>query len=215
MSINIKRSEATQSETTETPGNHGKSWRLRSLLAMAAVAASCVLPLTLAATPAGAAAGPLLNTANLSTNPQYLGNYNYGVNFDYVTTINQYYGYASVDNLCQLYVGAQATTNKSAVGAIEIYCSSAQYVAVNLQLLYDPNGSWVLAGSQNYTNAWQYVPAGRWVVWHTTPAKCGYYYWLVAARIAIYGHGGNQYYGPTNTASWYYSNDGKFDACGV
>ena len=115
----------------------------------AAAALSCVLLVTLAAAPAGAAAPayPVLIPSNLYTAPEFWGSYNYGVNL-YTGTIANGYGYASVDNTCELWIGAQAMSNLGAVGSIEIYCPSAQYVAVDLQLMYLTTNGWVQAGSQ-------------------------------------------------------------------
>ena len=110
------------------------------------------------AAPANAATanpGPLLNPAYLSLNPQAWGAYGYGVNLDPVSTIYRYYGPPSADNLCQLYIGARAMTNGAAVGSIEIYCSSAQYVAVDLRLYNSENGSSWVWGSSNYTGTWK------------------------------------------------------------
>lgn len=183
-----------------TAGKHGYR------LAVAGAASSAVLS-ALVAAPANAATAnpnPLLNPAYLSVNPQVWGTYGYGVNLDPVSTIGQYYGPSSAGNLCQLYIGAQATTNHEEVGSIEIYCSSAQYVAVDLRLYHDENGSWVWRSS-NYVGTWKYVPAQTWMVWDTTPGLCGSGYWQVDAQIAISGHGGNSYYGPTSTASWFVS----------
>ena len=189
-----------------TAGKHG--FRLA-----AAGAASCAVLAALGAAPANAATanpGPLLNPAYLSLNPQAWGTYGYGVNLDPGSTINQYYPPSSADNLCQLYIGAQAMTNRAAVGSIEIYCYSAQYVAVDLRLYHLENG-WVWRSS-NYTGTWKYVPAQTWMVWDTTPGFCGSGSWQVDAQIAISGHGGNSYYGPTSTASWFVS-QGSFTAC--
>jgi hypothetical protein len=155
---------------------------------------------------------PLLNPAYLSLSPQVWGSYGYGVNLDPASTIGLYYGLSSVDNLCQLYIGAQAATNRAAVGSIEVYCSSAQYVAVDLRLYNDESNSWVWRSS-NYSNTWNYVPAGKWLVWDTAPGVCGSGSWLVYAQLAISGHGGNSYYGPTGTASWFVSKTGSFTAC--
>jgi len=187
-----------------TVGKHG--WRLA-----AAAAASCAVLSALVATPANAATatanpGPLLNPAYLSLNPQVWGTYGYGVNLDPVSTIDTHYPPPYVDNLCDLYIGAQAVTNKyEAVGSIEIYCFSAQYVAVDLRLYH--NGVW---GSSNYVSTWTYVPAQTWMVWDTTPGLCGSGSWQVFAQMAIYGHGGNSYYGPTSTATWFASQTGPY-----
>lgn len=173
----------------------------------AAGAASCAVLSALVAAPANAATanpGPLLNPANLSLNPQVWGTYGYGVNLDPVSTIAYGYGPSSVDNLCQLDIGAQAMTNREPVGSIEIYCYSAQYVAVDLRLYHDPNGSWVWTSS-NYAGTWKYVPAQTWMVWDTPPGLCTSGPWQVDAQIAISGHGGNAYYGPTSTSSWFVS----------
>lgn len=181
----------------------------------AASAASCAVLVALVAAPASAAtanSNPLLNPAYLSLNPQVYGSYGYGVNLDPATTISKYYGPSYVDNLCQLYIGAQATTNREAVGSIEIYCSSAQYIAVDLRLYHYESGSWVWKSS-NYSKTWNYVPAQTWMVWDTDPGFCGSGSWLVYAQLAISGHGGNSYYGPTNTASWFASQTGAFTAC--
>ncbi len=136
-----------------TAGKHG--FRLA-----AAGAALCAILAALGAAPANAATanpGPLLNPAYLSLNPQTWGAYGYGVNLDPGSTISRYYGPSSADNLCQLYIGTQAMTNYVAVGSIEIYCSSAQYVAVDLRLYNSENGPWVWRSS-NYTGTWKYVP---------------------------------------------------------
>jgi hypothetical protein len=190
-----------------TVGKHGRL--------AAAGAASCAVLSVLVAAPANAATAnpnPLLNPAYLSLNPQVYGTYGYGVNLDPVTTIKQYYGPSYADNLCQLNIGAQATTNREAVGSIEISCSSAQYVAVDLRLYHYENGSWVWKSS-NYAGTWKYVPAQTWMVWDTTPGFCGSGSWQVDAQMAISGHGGNSYYGPTSTASWFVSQTKPFTAC--
>jgi hypothetical protein len=192
-----------------TAGKHG--FRLA-----AAGAASCAILAALGAAPANAATanpGPLLNPAYLSLNPEAWGTYGYGVNLDPVSTIGLYYGPSSADNLCQLYIGAQAMTNRAAVGSIEIYCSSAQYVAVDLRLYNSQNGSSWVWGSSNYTGTWKYVPAQTWMVWDTTPGLCGSGSWQVYAQMAISGHGGNSYYGPTSTASWFVSQTKSYTPC--
>jgi hypothetical protein len=140
------------------------------------------------------------------------GSYGYGVNLDPVTTISRYYGPPSVGSRCQLHIGAQATTNRQAVGSIEIYCFSAQYVAVDLRLYQSKRNAWVWR-SANYTHVWKYVPAGTWLVWDTDPGLCGSGFWQVDAQLAIYGHGRNAYFGPTGPASWFASQKKSFAAC--
>ena len=185
-------------------------WRLG-----VASAAACAVLLTLLASPAGAATpnpNPLLNPLYLSLNPQPYGRYGYGVNLDPVTTISQYYGPSYVDNRCQLHIGAQATTNRQAVGSVEIYCLSAQYVAVDLRLYNNERNAWTWR-SANYTNVWKYVPARTWMVWDTDPGLCGSGFWQVAAQLAIFGRGRHSYYGPTDDESWFTSQTRSFAAC--
>lgn len=191
---------------------YNRGWRLA-----VASACSCAILLSLLATPAGAATAnpnphPQLNPKYLSLSPQVYGTSGYGVNLDPVTTISQYYGPSATGYRCQLHIGAQATTTQEAVGSIEIYCFSAQYVAVDLRLYRTEGNAWVW-GSANYTHVWKYVPARTWMVWDTDPGLCGSGYWRVDAQIAIFGRGRNSYYGPTNAASWFASQTKSFDAC--
>jgi hypothetical protein len=187
-----------------------RGWRF----AVVAVA-SCAVLLALPAFPVGAATAnphPLLNPTHLSLKPHVYGSYGYGVNLDPVTTIGRYYGPRSVANRCQLHIGAQATTNRQAVGSIEIYCFSAQYVAVDLRLYQNKRNAWVWR-SANYTHVWKYVPARTWMVWDTDPGLCGSGFWQVDAQLAIYGPGRNSYFGPTGHASWFASQKKSFAAC--
>ena len=178
-------------------------------------ASSCAILLTLFAGPAGAATPnphPLLNPKYLSLKPRVHGRHGYGVNLDPVTTISRYYGPRSAAHLCRLHIGAQATTNQEAVGSIEIYCFSAQDVAVDLRLYNNEGDAWVWR-SANRTEVWKHVPARAWMVWDTDPGLCGSGLWRVDAQIAISGRGRNLYYGPTGTASWFASQTKSFAAC--
>lgn len=110
MSINIKRSEETQSETTETSGNHGKSRRLRSLLAIAAVAVSSLgAGALVSASPAGAVVTQGNGTAKEWT-------------------------YTSAGVACSVWVGDQYTSDYSAVGEADAYCTHAENLVVAVYL---------------------------------------------------------------------------------
>lgn len=188
-----------------------RAWRLGVVSA-----AACAVLLTLLTVPAGAATPdphPLLNPTFLSLNPHVYGRPGYGVNLDPVTTISRYYGPRFAAERCRLHIGAQATTNREAVGSIEIYCFSGQYIEVDLRLHQkEERNSWVRR-SANHTNVWKYVPARTWMVWDTDPGVCGSGYWRVDAQIAVYGHGGNSYFGPTGKQSWFASQTKSFAAC--